>query len=499
MVSLAFQHYLPDSAGFSLSLIGFYEGLSQSGNTAWIAAGSTASGAVNVIRLGEGIAPVIDQVGWMRISGDPVPLESATMVTLSSGPAIVASGLISGVTMVQSYHSNLSLIGTDLLDDAQSHPVYMTRITGFDVGGTDFLAGVSMESGLLSTYALGSSGAVQRVDDVADSPKSTATAISDIHAMDIGGNAFLIVASATEHGLSSYHVTSGGEMELIDSIGPKDGLWISAPEEISTIEVANQHFAIVASSGSGTLSSIRVNPMGVFFIEDIAYDTLDHRFAGANVVDSFGHNGRGFAVTAGRDGGVSLFEIMPGGDLYHHDTLVQDLNWTIGGATAITAAVVGYEAQILVSGSGQGGIAQLAVPLASFGGHVIGGDGADILNGGAANDVVMGGAGNDQLFGHGGDDILFAGTGADKLTGGAGADVFVFQADGGNDRIQDFEKGVDRIDLDDWGMIYDVASLELIQRSNGALIKWRDEQIQIQTANLAPIHPGDWTQDDFIF
>jgi len=66
------------------------------------------------------------------------------------------------------------------------------------------------------------------------------------------------------------------------------------------------------------------------------------------------------------------------------------------------------------------------------------GDGNDSLRGGNGADVFSAGAGNDVLNG---------GTGDDTLSGGAGADTFVFQyltlkAD---DRITDFEDGVDKI------------------------------------------------------
>jgi Ca2+-binding RTX toxin-like protein len=47
-----------------------------------------------------------------------------------------------------------------------------------------------------------------------------------------------------------------------------------------------------------------------------------------------------------------------------------------------------------------------------------------------------------------GKDTLSCGTGYDTLTGGTNADVFLFAAtDAGPDRITDFQKGTDRIQL----------------------------------------------------
>ena len=86
-----------------------------------------------------------------------------------------------------------------------------------------------------------------------------------------------------------------------------------------------------------------------------------------------------------------------------------------------------------------------------------GGTGDDTLFGGALADDLMGDAGDDFMIGGTGDDTLHGGDGADTLKGGAGADIFVFNAVGESagtktdyatqDRIVDFEIGVDKIDL----------------------------------------------------
>lgn len=103
------------------------------------------------------------------------------------------------------------------------------------------------------------------------------------------------------------------------------------------------------------------------------------------------------------------------------------------------------------------------------------GDGGnDVLIGGIGNDTLNGGAGNDTLRGDPsssfitGDDMLIAGSGDDWLEGGGGADIFVFNAADGDNRIgkldlsgsnrqivgQDFEIGVDTIDLSDFGLSF---------------------------------------------
>jgi Ca2+-binding RTX toxin-like protein len=78
---------------------------------------------------------------------------------------------------------------------------------------------------------------------------------------------------------------------------------------------------------------------------------------------------------------------------------------------------------------------------------LLGGPGNDRLYGGGGNDVLHGGAGNDVLRGGGGDDVLIGGPGNDWLIGGPGADMFVFQPNGGNDVVVDFEDDLDLLDF----------------------------------------------------
>jgi Ca2+-binding RTX toxin-like protein len=63
---------------------------------------------------------------------------------------------------------------------------------------------------------------------------------------------------------------------------------------------------------------------------------------------------------------------------------------------------------------------------------------AALITGDATANILTGGSGADILEGKGGNDVL---------TGGAGADTFVFAAGSGNDRITDFQSGVDRLML----------------------------------------------------
>lgn len=85
-----------------------------------------------------------------------------------------------------------------------------------------------------------------------------------------------------------------------------------------------------------------------------------------------------------------------------------------------------------------------------------GGNDNDTLRGHAGNDILSGEAGDDILIGHAGDDTLVGGLGndtirgdegSDSLFGGAGSDLFVINFGIQTDIINDFDVGIDQLDL----------------------------------------------------
>ncbi|WP_233253436.1 CAP domain-containing protein [Paracoccus binzhouensis] len=80
---------------------------------------------------------------------------------------------------------------------------------------------------------------------------------------------------------------------------------------------------------------------------------------------------------------------------------------------------------------------------------ILGGLGADLLDGGAGHDWLRGEVGNDRLLGGDGSDTLHGGYGNDLLNGGAGADAFVFQDGHGADTINGYQRGIDRLLIED--------------------------------------------------
>ncbi|MAS44791.1 MAG: hypothetical protein CML43_16995 [Rhodobacteraceae bacterium] len=121
------------------------------------------------------------------------------------------------------------------------------------------------------------------------------------------------------------------------------------------------------------------------------------------------------------------------------------------GTEAVSALIEnarGAPQEVLTGGRGRDVLkgSRLDEDLLGFGGR-------DKLVGARGEDLLKGGRGKDKLNGGGGDDVLVGGLHRDKLIGGRGDDMFVFEAlrhagrDGKGDRIVDFGRGGDLIDL----------------------------------------------------
>ncbi len=126
------------------------------------------------------------------------------------------------------------------------------------------------------------------------------------------------------------------------------------------------------------------------------------------------------------------------------------------------------------------------------GGRIIdqGRGGDDILHGGEGNDLIYGDArlGDNGLGGY---DILNGGLGNDQLWGGSGADQFVFDNDSGQDTIEDFEAGTDKIVVNHT-MARSFSDLTITAISNGYRIAF-DGDDYVDVLNVAtPLTAADF-------
>ena len=128
-----------------------------------------------------------------------------------------------------------------------------------------------------------------------------------------------------------------------------------------------------------------------------------------------------------------------------------------------------------------------------------GNSGNDNLDGGSGNDLLKGGEGNDTINGGLGDDNISGGLGLDILSGGMGSDSFDFSSleDSSinvTDEIEDFEQGIDKINLSDIEEDLSFDSFEFVIENGHTVIKDKNSDFAIDLNGQFNLN-----EDDFIF
>jgi Ca2+-binding RTX toxin-like protein len=128
----------------------------------------------------------------------------------------------------------------------------------------------------------------------------------------------------------------------------------------------------------------------------------------------------------------------------------------------------------------------------------LGGGGADYLFGGPGDDYLHGGGDSDMVRGSAGDDTIIGGKGADALYGGGGRDTFLFLGQDGQDIIQDFTAGEDRMQFTSAAEgtgAHGLAELSIQQSGADTVIHNAHGDYVI----LAGVRASDLSAGDFLF
>lgn len=328
---------------------------------------------------------------------------------------------------------------------------------------------------------------------------SVASRVPGLHADGIAQAAdgtLYAISGATDR-ITRLTLDADGTLAVGQVAGALDGLGWDAPSAIRLAAAGGAEFLVVAAAGSSSLTVLGFGDT-VFEIADHIIDDKGTRFGGVVALDTVTVNGRTFVAAGGADDGVTIFELLPGGRLVHLQTEIDTTDLALSNVSAVAFLVASGQVSLAAAGQADAGITVLSRPASSLAPPRSGGNSGVSLTGGAVDDLLLGGAGADSLSAGAGDDILYDGEGADSLRGGAGADIFVFASDGATDRVEDFEPGVDRLDLSAFPGLYALADLSVVPTATGARLGYRDEVVEIRTATGTPLEASDLALGDVL-
>ncbi len=297
---------------------------------------------------------------------------------------------------------------------------------------------------------------------------------------------FLYTTDAT-NSLTGWQVAANGTLSQVASLTPATGLWIADPTALDSAVVDGVTYLVVAAAGSSSLTVVEVGAQGQLAIRDHLIDTLHTRFSGVTALDIVTEGGRSYVIAGGADDGISLFMLLPGGQLVALAHIEDTTSIGLDNISAIAARGRLGGLDIYAASSSEPGVTQLRFDTGPAGVTLTAMPQGGPLTGTAGADVLIGGAGADVLNGGAGADILRDGGGEDVLTGGAGADLFILTADGSPDTITDFTLGEDRLDLSLWPMLRDISQLTMTITPTGLNIRYGEEELIIHSADGNPI------------
>jgi Ca2+-binding RTX toxin-like protein len=460
----------------------------------WVFVGTQSTGTVTRYRLSD-LGPLDAPISATVTSAAPVFRVADTAVIGDDEPRLLVSAV--GMAQITSF----SIGSTGVLGDqtALTTPLAdpVTEMEVFETAGRTFVATGTRDAPGLTIYEWTGTNQLALRAQTPDHGKVALANITELARLNVDGTELLIAGSVTDNEVSTFRIATDGTPNLIDTLGPKDGMWIGGLDGMATVTAHGESYVVVSGTTSSSLTLIRVNAIGVMFVEEHRLDTLNTRFADVDAIAAFSIDARGFVVAGGSDDGLSLFEIMPDRSLLHRDALVNAAGGALENIRALTAVTLGSEVQIVAAG--QPGLTLATLDLASIGAAQLGGAASDTLTGADADDLLWGNGGHDVLSGGAGDDILAGGPGSDMLTGGAGEDVFVFGPDMEKDTITDFELGLDRLDISAWGRVYDVGALHIDERWDGAEIHFGGYSVRLTSSTGSRIAAEDLTNDSFLF
>lgn len=317
---------------------------------------------------------------------------------------------------------------------------------------------------------------------------------------EVGGKGILLAADAGSHGVSSYTINGKtGALTRAATLGAADGLGLAHPSALETISAHGSTWAVLAATGSSSISVMELAPDGGLRLADHVVDTRATRFAGITALEVIEADGHAFVLAGGSDDGLSLLSLLPDGRLVHLQSLAHEGGLGLENVTGIEAVRSETQIQVFVTSGATPGLTQFSIDLDRLG-AVLDGSGSSAgstIAGTGASDVILGAAGRPQLTGAAGDDILVSGAGGAVMEGGAGNDAFVLSPTGETLRILDFERGADRLDLSLFPMLRSLDQLGIETISNGAWVKFDGIEIKVLSADGAPLTAADIWPEGF--
>ncbi len=485
----AFTH----SSGISDLTVGVVQG------KPYLYAASRVDGGLAALSLAAGqAASFISQVDASAASGT-YGVEDVEITDLGGATVLASAGRYDNEFAYRQINARGDFGSVATIPSISTSTAALTDIEIMKFGSSTFMIAGRDNAAGLSVFSMSSGLGLSYVGGVSDDLAVTLANVSDLITYSTGTANLIFASSSVEHGVTSMSIDASGSISVVDSVHGLQGYGIYQATELSTAETGGKDFLLVGAAGSGNITVFEIGQTGRLSLRDMVWDSLETRFRKVTALETFDYNDRAFVLAGGNDGGMTLFELGPNGKLYFVTNVLDTHATTLDSVSAIEVAIIGGDVQVFVSSSTEAGITQFSLNLGAIGNMVAPSGNSTGALGSPSDDFLVGTDDRNTLWGMNGNDRIVDGGSIDELYGGLGADTFVFVRDGMDDRVMDYQSGIDRIDLSDFDRIYSVAALEIHTTGNGARIEVSSEAIVLVSLDGQPLTAADFDASDFIF
>lgn len=398
------------------------------------------------------------------------------LVETSAGPALITGGVFGHAMALFDINTQSGTLGTDPTPLSPATGGYLTASTGFSAA--QYLYTVERQSTQVTAHELGADGTLSQRDTLQFSDPVTALTTARV-----GETRFLLAANDQAQTVSSHRLYSNGNIsDARDSVDAINGPGFSNPTALATAQVGNATYVILAAAGSSSLSIMELDNGGQLTPRDHIIDDRDTRFQGVVAMNVIHRGDDVFVLAGGADDGVSLFSLLPGGQLFHLASVADTSLSALNNVATLTGRATDQGLTVFAGASGETGVSQFSINLGDYGGAKRSTAGQTVLRGGAA------------------DDILIAGDSPANLIGGDGADTFIFDPDAADEdgvlgSIGDFDPSEDQIDLSMVLSLYGIDEVRITNGGRQATISIGPYELDIDAAPGVTLRPEHFTSD----
>jgi serralysin len=440
---------------------------------------SQSDGGLNVFSLSQGAsATFVDQIGASAARGTN-NVTHIERVTVGSSEILIPSGERDDKLAFHKIDTDGSLNGIKQLAASSALIGGIQNTATMLIEGKTYMVASQLGQSGFQSFRIRDDLSIEHKNHVDDTAGTFLADVSSIATLEFAGRQFFIVASASENAVSNFWMGKWGNIKARASIEANGEFSIATPTVLETSVVDGRAYVIVGAAESSSITVLRANQWGGLFLEDTLLDTVSTRFSDISVLTSVQVEGRTLLLAGGRDDGITMTELLPDGTMFVRGSVADQLDTSLQNILELEAAIVGTEIQLFAT-SEQAGITQFTLDPGDLGAIVSGDDDDNTLDGTVQDDLLVGYDGNDTLNGNAGNDLLLDGAGVDILNGGDGADVFRFKPDTRMDTVQDFEVGVDKLDLSEFFQLNNFDQLDFIQKAYGVLIEFDGDRFRIE-------------------